>query len=37
MHEAAHHTLFANRQLNDWVGNWLAAYPVWAEVGPYRR
>jgi fatty acid desaturase len=36
MHEAAHRTLFRNRRLNDWVGNWLAAYPVWAEVGPYR-
>jgi fatty acid desaturase len=36
MHEAAHRTLFANRRLNDWVGNWLAAYPVWAEVAPYR-
>jgi fatty acid desaturase len=37
MHEAAHRTLFKNRRLNDWVGNWLAAYPVWAEVEPYRR
>lgn len=37
MHEAAHRTLFRNRKLNDWVGNWLAAYPVWAEVAPYRR
>lgn len=36
MHEAAHRTLFHNRKLNDWVGNWLAAYPVWAEVAPYR-
>ena len=36
MHEAAHRTLFKQRRLNDWVGNWLAAYPVWAEVGPYR-
>ena len=36
MHEAAHRTLFRARRLNDWVGNWLAAYPVWAEVGPYR-
>jgi fatty acid desaturase len=36
MHEAAHRTLFTNRRLNDWVGNWLAAYPVWAEVAPYR-
>jgi len=36
MHEAAHHTLFENRKLNNWVGNWLAAYPVWADVHPYR-
>jgi fatty acid desaturase len=37
MHEAAHHTLFKNRRLNDFVGNWLCAYPVWSELGPYRR
>ncbi|MEO8604574.1 MAG: fatty acid desaturase family protein [bacterium] len=37
MHEAAHRTLFANRRMNDWVANWLAAYPVWADVGPYRN
>jgi len=37
MHEAAHRTLFKNRKLNDWVGQWLAAYPVWADVLPYRR
>lgn len=36
MHEASHRTLFPNRRLNDWVGNWLAAYPVWADVAPYR-
>jgi len=36
MHEAAHRTLFADRRINDWVGNWLAAYPVWADVAPYR-
>ncbi len=36
MHEAAHRTLFKNRKLNDWAGNWLAAYPVWADVKPYR-
>ena len=36
MHEAAHRTMFPNRRLNDWVGNWLAAYPVWADVEPYR-
>lgn len=36
MHEAAHRTMFKNRRLNDWVGNWLAAYPVWTDTEPYR-
>jgi fatty acid desaturase len=36
MHEAAHRTLFASRRLNDWVGSWLAAYPVWTDIEPYR-
>ncbi len=36
MHEAAHHTLFANRKLNDWAANWLCAYPIWTDIGPYR-
>ncbi len=36
MHEASHRTMFRNRALNDWVGNWLAAYPVWADLAPYR-
>jgi fatty acid desaturase len=37
MHEAAHHTLFRNRRLNDFAGNWLCAYPIWADLRPYRR
>jgi fatty acid desaturase len=37
MHEAAHRTLFKNRRLNDWVGNWLAAYPIWGDLHPYRN
>jgi fatty acid desaturase len=36
MHEAAHRTLFRNRRLNDWAGNWLCAYPVWGDLYPYR-
>jgi fatty acid desaturase len=36
MHDAAHRALFSNRKLNDWVGNWLCAYPVWTDVFPYR-
>ncbi len=37
MHEAAHRTLFKNRTLNDFVGSWLCAYPVWSDLYPYRR
>jgi fatty acid desaturase len=37
MHEAAHGTLFRNRALNEWAGQWLCAYPVWADLKPYRR
>ena len=37
MHEAAHRTFFSNRALNDWAGNWLAAYPVWTDLVPYRH
>jgi fatty acid desaturase len=36
MHDAAHRCLFRNRALNDWAGNWLAAYPVWSDLHPYR-
>ncbi len=36
MHDAAHHALFRNRTLNDWAGNWLAAYPVWSDTDRYR-
>ncbi len=37
IHEAAHRTLFNNRQLNDWAGNWLAAYPIYLESTMYRQ
>ena len=36
MHEASHRTLFANRRLNDWVGRWLCAYPVFLSLDLYR-
>jgi len=36
MHEAAHRVLFRSRRLNDFVGNWLCAYPVWNDTAPYR-
>jgi fatty acid desaturase len=37
MHEAAHGTLFRSRRLNEWVGQWLCAYPIWTDLKPYRR
>ena len=37
MHEAAHRTLFANRRLNDFAGNWLCAHPIWADLASYRN
>jgi fatty acid desaturase len=37
MHEAAHRILLRDRAWNDWVGNWLCAYPVYLDVHPYRR
>jgi fatty acid desaturase len=37
MHDAAHRALLRNRSWNDWVGNWLCAYPVWNDVLPYRK
>jgi len=36
MHEAAHRSLFANRHVNDFVGNWICAFPVWSDLRPYR-
>lgn len=36
MHDAAHGLLFANRRLNDRVGAWLCAYPVFTSLSLYR-
>jgi fatty acid desaturase len=36
MHDAAHGLLFADRRLNDWVGSWLCAYPVFTSLALYR-
>jgi len=37
MHDAAHRILLRDRRWNDWVGNWLCAYPVYLDVHPYRK
>jgi fatty acid desaturase len=36
MHDAAHGLLFENRRLNDWVGSWLCAFPVFTSLSLYR-
>jgi fatty acid desaturase len=36
-HEAAHRILFANRNLNDFVGRWLSCYPAFIPYDAYRR
>ncbi len=37
MHEAAHWLLFRQGRLNTWVGTWLCAAPVGADLKAYRR
>ncbi|NNL86753.1 MAG: fatty acid desaturase family protein [Myxococcales bacterium] len=37
MHDASHRALFRPAPLNDWVGNWLCAYPVWSNLEGYRH
>lgn len=37
MHDAAHNALFASRALNEWVGQWLCARPIGADLPSYRR
>ena len=36
MHDAAHGLLFANQRLNDGVGSWLCAWPVFTSLALYR-
>lgn len=36
MHDASHRALFANQRLNDWVGEWLCAKPIFQSLDGYR-
>jgi len=36
MHEAAHGGLHTNRNINEWIGQWLCAVPVGADLASYR-
>lgn len=37
MHDASHRSLFRSARLNQWVGQWLAAYPTWNDLDRYRE
>jgi fatty acid desaturase len=37
MHDAAHGVLMKTRSLNEWLGQWLCAYPVGADMISYRH
>jgi len=36
MHEAAHGGLHPNRAINEWIGQWLCAVPIGADLASYR-
>ena len=36
MHDAGHYAFFRDPKVNDFLGNWLAAYPIWGDLDPYR-
>lgn len=36
MHDASHYSLFKTRKLNELIGNWLGAYPIFHSVIRYR-
>lgn len=37
MHECAHGSLFKTRALNEHLGKWLIAAPMWQQLSDYRR
>lgn len=36
MHDASHHSVLKNRKANDWVGQWLGAFPIFQNMLDYR-
>jgi len=36
MHDASHQAFLSDRRLNDAVGQWLCAYPIWSDMHGYR-
>ncbi|MFK7905075.1 MAG: fatty acid desaturase family protein [Chitinophagales bacterium] len=36
MHDASHHSVFSSAKVNDFVGKWFGAYPVFQDMLKYR-
>lgn len=36
MHDASHHSVFSNKRVNDFVGNWLGGFVVFNHMNSYR-
>jgi len=36
LHDASHFSVFKNKKINDWVGSWLGAYPIFQNMLNYR-
>lgn len=36
MHDSSHHSVFSNKRVNDFVGNWFGAYPLFNHMNKYR-
>ena len=36
MHDFSHYAMFRSKALNQWVGQWLAAYPIFLDLEKYR-
>lgn len=37
MHDTGHHAVFSNKKLNDFVGEWLGAFPIFNNMLAYRK
>jgi len=36
MHDSSHHSVFSNKAVNDFVGNWFGGYPLFNHMPSYR-
>jgi len=36
MHDTSHYAMFRSKKMNDWVGQWLGAYPIFNNMLAYR-